>query len=75
MLWIVRVLRAKWYTPDYVGMYRAATAVQAMSLAGADEYMAKIMGRKVVRVEAVAADFTVEHPRPIRTAQGVAGQY
>lgn len=55
MLWIVRALRAKWYTPDYIGCYLADTAVQALTVAGLDPYIAKVMNRQVVLVEAVEA--------------------
>lgn len=55
-LWIVRVVRKFWYRTDYVGCYLADTAAQALTLAGVDRYMAKVMNRQVVRVEAVAAD-------------------
>lgn len=51
--YIVRVVRRKWFATDYAGTYRAVSAVAALTIAGNDKYMQKILDRGVVRIEAV----------------------
>lgn len=53
--WIVRVVRSGNGCADYVGTYRSATAVGALTIAGRDPYLRTLPTKRVVAIEAVEA--------------------
>ena len=53
--YIVRIIRNKWYRTDYVGTFKAGSAVEALVKAGRCNYFRQVCGGRVVAVTAEIA--------------------
>jgi len=59
-MYVVRIVRKKWWRNDYVGCYAALSPVRALTIAGRDPRLRQVMDKTVVRVEAIALGDVVD---------------
>lgn len=62
--YIVRIIRKRWTATDYVGLYVADTAEQAIAKAQSDSYCRRLLKMRPKSIVRIEAELTVDGEFP-----------